>query len=114
MITNERQYRITRAWAEKFAEGADHVDETGAGLEPEMRRLYKDAYESQVQELREQLVVCQGCNGQFVRAYWERRLPAGRRSRASGSMIADSVGATAAGWKPALPVDPTAGCRHSQ
>jgi len=29
-------------------------------------------------------------------------------------MIADSVGATAAGWKPALPVDPTAGCRHSQ
>jgi len=55
MITNERQYRITRAWAEKFADGGDHVEETGADLEPEMRRLYKDAYESQVQELREQL-----------------------------------------------------------
>ena len=94
MITNERQYRITRAWAEKFAEGADHVDETGAGLEPEMRRLYKDAYESQVQELREQLVVCQGCNGQFVRVYWERRLEAGAPSRPDGGM-------------PALPVTPT-------
>jgi DNA-binding XRE family transcriptional regulator len=55
MIANERQYRITRAWAEKFADGADHVEESGADLEPEMRRLYRDAYESQVKELREQL-----------------------------------------------------------
>ena len=55
MITNERQYRISRAWAEKFANGVASVEETGTDLDPAMRQLYRDAYESQAEELRAQL-----------------------------------------------------------
>ena len=54
MITNERQYRLTKAWAERFTQGAK-ATETGTNLDPDMRQLYRDAYESQVSELREQL-----------------------------------------------------------
>jgi hypothetical protein len=46
---------MTKAWAEKFATGAASVEETGADLDPEMRQLYRDAYESQAEELRAQL-----------------------------------------------------------
>jgi len=61
-----------------------------------------------VQELTSlYLVVRQGCNERLARLYWERRLPVGRRSRASGPVIADSMGSAGAGWKPALPVDTT-------
>lgn len=55
MIANERQYRMTKAWAEKFVNGAASIDETGADLDSEMRQLYRDAYESQADELRAQL-----------------------------------------------------------
>lgn len=55
MITNERQYRITKAWVDRFAHGADQALADETELDPAMRQLYRDAYESQAHELREQL-----------------------------------------------------------
>jgi len=58
MIVNEREYRLTKAWLETFssraveeARGLKSEDES----DPRMRQLYKDAYESQAEELRGQL-----------------------------------------------------------
>jgi len=58
VIVNEREYRITKAWLEKFssravgeAQGLESADDS----DPRMRQLYRDAYESQAEELRGQL-----------------------------------------------------------
>ena len=55
MITNERQYRITQTWLEKFEDGARHVNEAAAGLDPLLPQAMRDQYVGQAQELREQL-----------------------------------------------------------
>lgn len=55
MIANERQYRITKAWAEKFEDGAEHMKEDRGERDPAMQQIFYDAYVSQAQELREQL-----------------------------------------------------------
>lgn len=58
MIANEREYRITKAWLEKFssrAVGESQGLESEDDSDPRMRQLYKDAYESQAEELRGQL-----------------------------------------------------------
>jgi ribosome-binding protein aMBF1 (putative translation factor) len=55
MIANERQYRITKAWAERFARGAAQAAEPGDELPVDMQHLYREAYESQVEELQAQL-----------------------------------------------------------
>ncbi len=55
MITNERQYRITHAWLEKFEDGARHADEAAAGLDPLLQQAMRDQYLGQAQELREQI-----------------------------------------------------------
>lgn len=54
MITNEREYRITKAWAEKFAQAA-HAEESHAHMDPLLRQAFKDQYESEAGILREQL-----------------------------------------------------------
>lgn len=55
MITNERQYRISRNWLERFEQARTGVEEQGANLLPRARQALRDQYESQVEELREQL-----------------------------------------------------------
>jgi ribosome-binding protein aMBF1 (putative translation factor) len=55
MITNERQYRITKTEAEKFADAVAHVDERCAHLDPILRRAMRESLESELEILREQL-----------------------------------------------------------
>jgi DNA-binding Xre family transcriptional regulator len=55
MITNERQYRITKAWLEKFEQGAARSEEAAAGLHPRLQQAMHDQYEGQAEELRAQL-----------------------------------------------------------
>ncbi|MDQ3703254.1 MAG: hypothetical protein M3442_20400, partial [Chloroflexota bacterium] len=55
MITNERQYRISRSWLERFERARTGVEEQGADLPPRARQALRDQYESQVEELREQM-----------------------------------------------------------
>jgi len=57
LIENEKQYGITKEWAEKFAASAAQVGRGTAlsHLDPDMRQLFQDAYESQAEELRAEL-----------------------------------------------------------
>lgn len=55
MIANERQYRITRAEAERFEEALAQSDESISDLDPRLHRAMREGLESQLQELREQL-----------------------------------------------------------
>ncbi len=55
MIANERQYRMTKAWLERFEEGLTYADEAAAGLDPLLQGAMRDQYTGQVAELREQL-----------------------------------------------------------
>jgi len=54
MIKNERQYRITKAQAEKFAEALSSL-RSRQGSDPLLMQLESDALESQLDELRNQL-----------------------------------------------------------
>ena len=53
MITNERQYRITKAQAERFRQALDSVDEQTAHLTPRLRQAMRDGLASQLEELRD-------------------------------------------------------------
>jgi ribosome-binding protein aMBF1 (putative translation factor) len=58
MIKNERQYRITRAQAEKFARALTHMDEhpeETASVGPRLRSAMKDALANQLADLREEM-----------------------------------------------------------
>jgi len=55
MITNERQYRITRGWVARFEQARADVEHQGATLDPRARRAFLDQYESQLEELRAEL-----------------------------------------------------------
>lgn len=57
MIKNEREYRITRAQAVKFERALSDLSasETGARLHPLVQKAQKEALESQLEDLREQL-----------------------------------------------------------
>lgn len=55
MIANERQYRITHAAAREFEETLGRLDTAEAHRPPELRRAMREAIESQLEELREQL-----------------------------------------------------------
>lgn len=54
MITNERQYRITKDWLQRFRQARAAVEER-ARLHPRPRQAFRDAYDSQIEELHEQL-----------------------------------------------------------
>ena len=54
MIKNERQYRITKAQADKFAEALSSL-RSRQGSDPLLMQLESDALESQLDELRNQL-----------------------------------------------------------
>ena len=56
MITNERQYSITKAWAEKFSRAL--VESTNQGpstLHPRALKAMRDGAESQLQDLRDEI-----------------------------------------------------------
>ncbi len=55
MITNERQYRITKEEAEKFAAALEREEGGATHLDPLLRTAMREALESQLQELREEL-----------------------------------------------------------
>ena len=57
MITNERQYRITKAQADKFADALISVMESQPDdkIHPSLRKAEIDALESQLADLRQQI-----------------------------------------------------------
>jgi ribosome-binding protein aMBF1 (putative translation factor) len=54
MIKNERQYRITKAQAEKFARALEEASKRSGG-NPTLRRLEQDALRSQLQDLQREI-----------------------------------------------------------
>lgn len=60
MIKNERQYRITRAQAEKFERAVRQLNSVessaqGAGIHPALQKAQREAMESQLEDLRRQI-----------------------------------------------------------
>ncbi len=55
MIANEREYDITKAAADEFAQALAHADEQGVHLHPRIKQAMREGIESQLQELRDQL-----------------------------------------------------------
>ncbi len=55
MITNERQYRLTGSWLERFEQARTGVEGQDSHLPPRARQALRDQYASQVDELRAQL-----------------------------------------------------------
>ncbi len=55
MIENERQYWITRAWAEKFSTSAQDIEGAQTDMDPVLRQAMKEQYVSQAEELQAQL-----------------------------------------------------------
>lgn len=55
MITNERQYRITKGWLERFTQARAGVEAQGESLHPRAAQALRDQYESQIEELRAEL-----------------------------------------------------------
>ena len=55
MIKNERQYRISKAEAERFEQALAGTDEQTAHLHPLLRQAMHDGLQSQLDELRSQI-----------------------------------------------------------
>lgn len=55
MITNERQYTITRAEVVRFEVALANANEQNKRLHPALRKAAREGLESQAEELREQL-----------------------------------------------------------
>ncbi len=55
MITNEREYEITREEAERFAVALEQADRTNPNRDPDMQALLKAALTSQLADLRSEL-----------------------------------------------------------
>jgi ribosome-binding protein aMBF1 (putative translation factor) len=55
MIANERQYRITNAAAREFEEALASLETAEAHRPPELRQVMREAIESQLEELSEEL-----------------------------------------------------------
>ena len=56
MIANGREYQISLEEATRFEEALAHVDEENAELSPRLRQAMRESLESQLEELRAQLV----------------------------------------------------------
>ena len=55
MIANEVQRRVTQTAIREFEEALAHVDEQNTELDPRLRRAMREAIESQLGDLREEL-----------------------------------------------------------
>ena len=63
MIKNERQERITRAWAERFARSVEqlvHAPTESDPSDPRLRQIQLDAPRSQLANLRTELAEDEG------------------------------------------------------
>ena len=72
MIGDEQQYRITSAAAHEFEEALARLDTVEADRPPEVRRVMREAIESQLDELHEELA-------EYEARYRPGGPPAGRR-----------------------------------
>ena len=63
MIANERQHRITRTAAREFEEALARLETVEAHRPPELRRVMREAMESQLEELREELADYEALRG---------------------------------------------------
>lgn len=70
MITNERQYRITKAEAARFEQALARADAQNKHLHPALQKAAREGLESQLHELQEQLesfeALCAGKETSFV------------------------------------------------
>jgi ribosome-binding protein aMBF1 (putative translation factor) len=66
MITNERQYRIARAEAQRFEHALMHGDEQGAQIHPRLRQAMREGLESQLMDLRAQVAEYEALRGGHV------------------------------------------------
>ncbi len=67
MIANERQYRITKAEANRFEAALGKIDEQNSHLHPRLRQAMRDGMESVLSILREQLAAYDAlCAGQVT------------------------------------------------
>lgn len=55
MITNERQYAIAKAQAERFKEALAKPDEQGKKLHPKVRKAMREGLQSQLQDLETEI-----------------------------------------------------------
>ena len=55
MIANQRQYRITRSWLDRFEQARAAVDEQAGGLPARAQQALRDQYDNQIEELRAEL-----------------------------------------------------------
>ena len=58
MIKNERQYRMTKAWIQKFTQtlgGLDAHPEESASLHPLLRKAERDGLEGQIETLQQEV-----------------------------------------------------------
>ena len=55
MITNERQYAITKAQAKRFKEALTKGDEQGKTLHPKVRKAMRESLRSQLQDLETEI-----------------------------------------------------------
>ena len=55
MITNERQFRITKGEIKRFEEALSKVDEQNKDLHPKLQTAMRESLDSQRQELCEQI-----------------------------------------------------------
>jgi ribosome-binding protein aMBF1 (putative translation factor) len=67
VIANERQYHITKTAAREFEEALARLDTVEVHRSPEMRRVMREAMESQVEELHEELATYEALRGGQVR-----------------------------------------------
>ncbi len=51
MITNERQYGMTKGWLERFIQARAGVDEISGTRHPRAAQALRDQYDSQIEEL---------------------------------------------------------------
>lgn len=78
MITNERQYRISKGWLERFTEAHGAVGEQGGTLHPRAAQALRDQYASQIEELSAEIAEYEALRNGEIRV-WEllslRELP---------------------------------------
>ncbi len=55
MITNERQYRITKAEAKRFEEALAQPEKESLRIHPRIQQAMREGLESQLEELRDQI-----------------------------------------------------------
>src|SRR6266705_1240193 len=55
MITNERQYAITKAQAERFKEALNRPDRQGNKLHPKVQKAMREGLRSQLQDLETEI-----------------------------------------------------------